>query len=225
MSHLESSLNFLFLAYAENRNWGVNGSKLLTKKFFRHMMARLMDENTNTDDIILETEDGGESSLGPEAKLKRLQEKLKLCQSEKEEYLMTSQRLKADYANLKRREEESRSEIIKFAREPLLLELLELADTFELAFANKEAWEAVSQNWRHGVEYIYSKLLTIFEQNNLTELNPVGELFDPETQHSIGKIDTKKEEDDHKVLEVVQKGYKIGNKIIRPAKVKIGHYE
>ncbi|MBI2100253.1 MAG: nucleotide exchange factor GrpE [Candidatus Vogelbacteria bacterium] len=170
-------------------------------------------------------ENEGESSLGPEAKVKRLQEKLKLCQTEKQEYLETSQRLRADYVNLKRREEEARSEIVKFAREPLLLDLLELADVFELAFANKETWETVAQNWRHGVEYIYSKLITIFEQNNLAEINPVGQDFDPSEHHSIGQVAADKKEDDNKVLEVVQKGYKLNSKIIRPAKVKIGHYE
>lgn len=181
------------------------------------------NEEEEVDEEFVPVEEEGASTLGPEAKLKRLEAKLKACQAEKEEYLMTSQRLKADYLNLKRREEEGRAEMVKFAKEPLLLELLELADTFELAFANKEAWEAVAQNWRHGVEYIYSKLLTIFEQNNLSEINPLGEIFDPATQHSIGNVDTDKETEDNKVLEVVQKGYKLSNKIIRPAKVKIGH--
>ena len=65
------------------------------------------------------------------------------------------------YVNLKKEEEKRRGEIGQFAKLELLLELLDLADSFELAFANKEAWEKVDANWRTGIEYIYQKLIDL----------------------------------------------------------------
>ena len=100
-----------------------------------------------------------------------------------------------------------------------------MVDSFDLAMANKETWEVVSANWRQGVEYIYGKLLTILKQHDLTEINPLGQAFNPELGHSVGTIDTEKSDEDNMVLEVVQKGYKLHDRVIRPAKVKVGHYK
>lgn len=159
----------------------------------------------------------------PAEKLKDLREKLKVCQQERLEYLDNAQRLKADYINLRKQVEAEKAAIIKFANEDLLLELLELADNFELAFQNKAAWEAVPESWRKGVEYIYSKLTNLFRKFNLEELNPLGEHFDPLKHHSIMSVDTQKKEEENIVLEVVQRGYILDGKLIRPAQVKVGH--
>ena len=158
-----------------------------------------------------------------EASIKKLREKLKTCQKERQEFLEMSQRLKADYVNLKRDEEKRRGEMAQFAKSSLLLELLDLADSFDLAFNNKEAWESVNENWRKGVEYIYAKLITIFEQNDLMMIDPLGEIFDPEEHHSVMTTPVENESEDNQVLEVVQKGYKLNGRVLRPAKVKVGH--
>lgn len=178
------------------------------------------------EDIVFEeaTEDGeSEEVTNPAAALKKLREKLKICQAERQEFLETSQRLKADYVNLRRDEEKRRGELGQFAKTNLLVELLDLADTFDLAFANKEAWESVNENWRRGVEYIHGKLLGIFEQNGLTLLDPLGAIFNPAEHHSVAAVPVTAENEDNKVLEVVQKGYKLGDRVLRPAKVKVGH--
>lgn len=172
------------------------------------------------EDVTFESEDETENSA---AAIKKLREKLKLCQAERQEYLETSQRLRADYVNYKRDVEKEKEELAKFAKSGLLTELMDLADSFELAFSNKPAWESVNENWRRGIEYIYSKLITIFEQNGMEEINPLGQPFDPVEHHSIAVIDAATAADDNKVLEVVQKGYKLHGRVIRPAKVKVGH--
>jgi molecular chaperone GrpE len=72
------------------------------------------------------------------------------------------------------------------------------------------------------MEGIRSQLLSILCSNGLKELNPLNEDFDPAKEESVGFIDTEKLEDEHKILQVLQKGYYFQEKLIRPAKVKIG---
>ena len=110
------------------------------------------------DEIIFEDEEDAEN---PKLAIKKLREKLKTSQSERQAFLEMSQRLKADYVNLKKDEAKSREDSVKYAQQDLLLELIDLADSFELAMSNKATWETVSPNWRQGVEYIYGQLQNI----------------------------------------------------------------
>jgi molecular chaperone GrpE len=184
-------------------------------------------DDQNEDEEILEIEDEvvmdeEEDSSAPLDKIKKLKAELKACQKEKQEYLTGWQRAKADYLNLKKDEESRRSEVNKFAKADVLNDLIRLSDSFEMAFANKIAWENVPENWRKGVEYIHSQLLIVFRDHGLEEINPLGEKFDPTKSESIGVIETEKEEDDNKVLEVIKKGYSLNEKVIRPAQVRVG---
>jgi molecular chaperone GrpE len=179
------------------------------------------------DFVFEEANEDGETAAenNPALALKKLREKLKACQAEKQEYLEASQRLKADYVNLRKDTEKEKGEMARYAKAALLEEFLELADTFELAFGHREAWAKVDENWRRGVEYIYQKLVDIFRQNGLEPLEPVGEEFNPAEQHSVGLVPAERPEDDNRVLEVTQKGYKLNGRVIRPAKVKVGHQQ
>lgn len=176
-------------------------------------------------DIEFEQTDteGGESTT--KDKLKTLREELKKCQAERNEYLTGWQRAKADYINLKKEQEKTQADIVRFAKEGLLVDLLSLADSFSMAFANKEAWEKVDKNWRLGVEYIYSQLEGIFRDNGFIEINPIDETFDPSTMQAVATVAVDEENKDHKVIEVSAKGYKMGEKVVRPAKVKVGEYK
>lgn len=176
------------------------------------------NENIEQDDVVFEEEGEG---LQPVQKIKKLREELKKCQKEKEEYLAGWQRAKADFINVKREEEKSRTELMKFANKELVTEILSVADSFDMAFVNKEAWEKVDQNWRTGVEYIYGQLMSILEQNGVKQLNPIGEMFDPNVHTSIESIPAEKPEDDHKIVAVIQKGYMMHGSLVRSPKVKV----
>lgn len=185
-----------------------------------------------SDDKIDNNQEVGEDEFVPEDgegntidKIKDLREKLKKALAEKQEYLLGWQRSKADFVNARKREEESRKELLKYANEGLILELIPALDSFTMAFANKEAWEKVDKNWRSGVEYIYSQLKGALEANGLKELSPLNEVFDPMKHNAIESITVTEKNQDHKVIEVVQKGYELAGKIIRPANVKIGEHK
>ena len=109
-------------------------------------------------------------------------------------------------------------------RERILSRFLTVIDSFNMAFANKEGWEKVDENWRKGVEYIYTQMNNIFEEYGVKPVGEVGESFDPSMHESIEMVPTDKKQDDHKVSQVVQKGYKLGDRIIRPARVNIFEY-
>ena len=191
----------------------------------------MIDKNqeNNEEKIEEETEEfvpeDGEGNLeSAEAKLKKLRGELKQCQLDKQEYLALSQRLKADYMNLEKATATRQLEIVQFANQALLLDLLDLVDSFELAFANQQAWSAVAENWRKGVEYIYAKLLGILNEHGLTPVDPLGELFDPMSQESIESVVTDKPEEDGKIMAVTKKGYRWQGKVLRPAQVKVGAF-
>jgi molecular chaperone GrpE len=176
------------------------------------------NEDIEQDDVVFEEEGEG---LLPAQKIKKLKEDLKKCQKEKEEYLAGWQRAKADFINARKEEEKSRMDLMKFANKDLIMEILSVADSFDMAFANKEAWEKVDQNWRTGVEYIYGQLMSILEQNDVKQLNPLGEMFDPNIHTSVESVPTEKPEDDHKIVAVVQKGYMMHGSLVRSPKVKV----
>jgi molecular chaperone GrpE len=204
--------------------------------------------NDDNDDVILEPEDennkqkspymnsdadgeefvaeDGEGNTGTSKDtVKDLREKLKKAIAEKQEYMDGWQRTKADFVNARKREEEARKEMAKFANEDLLMQITPVLDSFTMAMSNKATWENVDKNWRMGVEYIYSQLKGILEQNGFTEFDPLGETFDPVKHHAIETIEVTDETQDHKVINVVQKGYILNGKIVRPASVKIGEFK
>ncbi len=168
------------------------------------------------DDVVFEEE--GETAKDT---IKKLREKLKNAELAKMEYLESMQRMKADYVNAKKRDDESKIEMIRYANVHFAEELLPTLDSFEQAMGDKEKWESVSKEWRSGVEGIYQKVLAVFSKNNITGFGEVGETFDPNLHHSIQVVPTEDKTQDGTIAVVLQKGYKTGEKIIRPAMVSV----
>jgi len=141
--------------------------------------------------------------------------------AERDEYLAGWQRAKADFANSKKQTEAMMKEFRTMANEGLIEELLAVLSSFEMAFGNKAAWEKIDKNWRMGVEHIYSQLKGILEQNGLNEINPIDAKFDPNLHEAVRYEKVEDKKNDHAILAVVEKGYKLGAKLIRPAKVVV----
>ena len=177
--------------------------------------AKIEKDFEEIEEIVEDSDNAGDI-------VKKLRTRLKECQKEKQKYLDGWQRTQADSINARKKEETTRGEINKLAKEDILSEILPVLDSFEMAFGDKVAWEKVDANWRKGVEHIHSQLLFILEDNNLTQTNPVGEVFNPELHDCVETIETDDKKQDGKIIEVLQKGYTFYNKIIRPAKVKVG---
>lgn len=168
------------------------------------------------DDVVFEEE--GETAKDT---IKKLREKLKNAELAKMEYLESMQRMKADYVNAKKRDDESKIELIRYANVSFAEELLPTLDSFEQAMSDKEKWESVSKEWRGGIEGIYQKILGVFNKNNIIGFGEIGETFDPNLHHSIQVVETEDKTQDGTIAQVLQKGYKTGEKIIRPAMVAV----
>lgn len=172
------------------------------------------------DDIVefVYNEDGEEDL---KATLKKLRKDIKEARKEKAEYLDGWQRAKADYQNYKNAEGERLISYAVNAKERMIDSLLPALDSFDMAMMNKEAWEKVDQNWRTGVEYIYNQFLTSLGDNGVSTIDKVDVSFDPNLHQSIETLDTDDESKDHTIAKIIQKGYKMGDRIIRPARVVV----
>jgi molecular chaperone GrpE len=180
-------------------------------------------EADNSEVLEFEFNEDGEEDL--KKTLKKFRADLKQLKAEKEEYLNGWQKERAEFANYRKQEDERRAAFSEAMRERILTRFLSVIDSFNMAFSNKEAWEKVDENWRKGVEYIYSQLNTIFEEYGVKGVGEVGDTFDPNVYESIDVVETDKKEMDHKVATVIQKGYKLGDRVVRPARVNVYEYK
>lgn len=179
-------------------------------------------EGVDKDDIIYDDiEDTGAST----ERIKKLQKKLKACMAERQEYLNGWQRARADNINTKKSEEQRRKELIQFSQENLLIDILPVLDSFDMAFSNKEAWEKIDENWRKGIEHIHTQFLNILKEYHLISYDSLGEYFDPSRHDSVESVIADKKSDNGKIVEVLQYGYVLNEKVIRPAKVKVAEYK
>ena len=182
------------------------------------------DGTEDIDDIKFESynddTDGGTKT--PEDRIKLLRQKLKESDKAKIEYLDGWQRLKADFVNFKKREDEGKEMFMKFARESLVVDLLPVLESFHMAFVNKEAWEKVDPAWRKGVEYIHTQLTQTLENQGLQKVDPaLGSAFDPNEHTSIGTIANEDTAKQHTIAEVVQLGYRLNGKLVKSPTVKL----
>ena len=138
-----------------------------------------------------------------------MEKKIKECQKKRDEYLAGWQRSRADFLNYKKEESERLKEILKYAGEGLILELLPILDSFEKAERG-----AVKDKISEGFLQIKAQLQGFLKKHGVEGIKSVGETFDPNFHEAI-------EGTEGLISEEVQKGYKLNGKVIRPAKVKI----
>ncbi len=158
--------------------------------------------------------------------IKKLREKFKSCEAEKQEYLTGWQRAKADLVNARKRDEEDRKEFAKFANEQLIADLIPVLASYDMAMNHKESWEKVDKVWRGGVEQIFSQLKKSLADYGLVEIDPAsGEKFDHAVHEAASHEAVTDPKLDHAVIGVIEKGYSLNGKLLKPAKVRVGEYK
>jgi len=130
-------------------------------------------------------------------------------------------RLYADFENYKRRTSNERIELFKTANQEVLVSLLPVLDDFERAMKSLQQ-NADINSLKTGVELVQSKLNTILQSKGLKPMEATGNPFDPDFHEAITKIPAPSDELKGKVIDEVEKGYFLGDKVIRFAKVIIG---
>jgi molecular chaperone GrpE len=136
-----------------------------------------------------------------------------------EEYLDGWQRARADFANYKKRVLRENADIRQMARGEVIKLYLDIAD--DLGRALQEKPESREEGtWADGIEIIFQKLRSRLEAEGIKPMNPLGEEFDPNIHEALMKEESK-EYESGQIIEVMQEGYWIGEKVLRPALVRV----
>ncbi len=126
-------------------------------------------------------------------------------------------RLYAEFENFRRRTSKENFELIASANAKLIGKLTDVLDNFELAFDPKHK-AAKPEDFEKGIKLIFAKFKDILSEEGLTEVNPVGEEFDPNLHEALMQQPSETVPENH-VAQVLQKGYKVKAKILKHAKV------
>ena len=158
-------------------------------------------------------EESGAEETAEAGEDKAAEEEKKAEEQESERYM----RLMAEFQNFKRRAAREKSDIHAYANEKIIGELLPVLDNFERALDTKS--EDV-EGYAKGMELIFTQLRTALEHAGLAEIPAMGEEFDPNVHNAVMTEDSEEIEDNH-ISKVLQKGYKLNDKVIRPSMVAV----
>ncbi len=144
-------------------------------------------------------------------------------QSKAEEYLNDLKRCQADFENYKKRQAESQKELGGYLIEKLVLDIIPVLDNFRSATMHVPA-EQKESPWVVGIQYIEKQLETVLTDNGMQTIEAKeGEAFDPTIHEAIDSeqsaVNSEQEESNHQISKVIQKGYRLGDKVIRAARV------
>lgn len=151
-----------------------------------------------------------------EKKLIKLKRELEACRKEKEEYLSGWQRAKADFINYKKDEEKQKESFVKFVGFGILKELLDVADSLE---------KAAAQSPDDGIRNIYAQLDSFFKKFEVSKIAADGLIFDPVKHEAVAEEAVPNQDMDNKIIEEMQAGYMMHDRVLRPARVKVGIYK
>jgi molecular chaperone GrpE len=163
--------------------------------------------------------DTSSASASLTEELEQLAGELQIAEQRAAEAEAGWQRARADYANLKRRHAEERAEVAGMASDRLLSRVVELADDFDLAIEHVPE-EVRGTPWVEGISAIDRKLRALLEAEGIEAMDAEGQPFDPQTQQAISYEDTA-DVPDGTVIKVLQRGYVIRDRVLRPALVAV----
>ncbi len=154
-----------------------------------------------------------------EAELAELRRQLEETQAKADEYLDQWRRSVAEFSNFRKRVERDRQEFQKTATADFLKRLLPIVDDMERAFAHLPA-ELAGHEWIIGMQMVYQKLLDLLRQEGLQTIEAEGGQFDP-LYHEAVSYEESAEHEDGAIIGVVRRGYRFGERVLRPAQVRV----
>lgn len=161
------------------------------------------------------------SSEQEEQEAEEQKDPLQRKQEEYQELYDKHLRLYSEFENFRRRSRKETADAKEKGRSDMVLAVLPVIDDFERALSSiNESTE--SKDVYEGVELIYNKFKNILSEQGLQEMQPVGETFDPDYHEAMTKMQAPSEDQKGKVIDVVEKGYMLNDRIVRHAKVVVG---
>lgn len=184
------------------------------------MTEKKKDEKTNElgDASQTSAEEAVASQDGTDA-LEALRLELEEAQAKAAENLDGWQRAQAEFANYKKRVVRDQEQLYSETRGRIIKRYLEIADDLERALRNRPE-EGPGVEWAEGVELISRKLMAYLESEGVTQMQIEGQSFDPQLHEAIAQEESE-EHASGEILEVLQPGYMLGERVLRPAVVKV----
>lgn len=171
-----------------------------------------MSDQINTESMNDAVEGGPEVDVMPS-----LEEQLRKAELNAQEHHDAWLRAKADAENARRRALDEIDKARKFALDKFAADLLPVKDSLEAALATGD--NASLESLKSGVELTLKQLAAVFDKNSIKELNPLGEKFDPNYHQAIATVEADGEA--NSVASVLQKGYALNERVMRPALVTV----
>jgi molecular chaperone GrpE len=168
---------------------------------------------------VQELDNDAEQAGQPEGEQQDLQAELQAALAKAEEYLDGWQRSRAEFANYKRRIEREQAQTYQSAAGSIIKRFLEILDDLERALKNRpEGGDGAG--WAAGIELIYRKMISYLEAEGVRRMEAEGQMFDPNFHEAISQEDSP-EHQSGQIIEVIQHGYFIGDRVLRPALVRV----
>ncbi len=181
------------------------------------------EDKGETDQADLEADaetNTAEESAGEEQPENTIEEQLEQAQNTVKDYWDQMMRLRAELDNSRKRATRDVENAHKYAMKNFTEALLPIIDSLEMGMSAAEAENATLQSIREGSELTMNMFVQVLEMQGLTQVNPIGEKFDPEQHQAISMIEDD-EAESNTVISVMQKGFLLNDRLVRPAMVVV----
>ena len=186
---------------------------MLSNNYREYLMASTEDDDSKINDPDESVNTESENIEDSEKELSEIE----ILQKKHDENYDALLRATAEIENIKKRSQKEVENAYKYSTESILQEIIPIYDSLSLS-CNLSDEKTTKEQLDQGNKLLLSMFQKIFEKNNIEEINPQGESFNPEFHQAISTIENNNEKND-KITEVVQKGYLLNNRVIKPALV------
>jgi molecular chaperone GrpE len=177
-------------------------------------------ETDATDQINSEGETEKTDQVKADDPMQDLEAQLEAKEQESKENYDRLLRVSAEFENYKKRTSRELEEFRKFANQSLIKELLSVVDNLELAMNSTNGHQTIDQSLLQGLEMTHNEILKVFEKFNVKPIEAKGQVFDPTFHEAVMQEETD-EVDPNTVVNELQKGYLIHNRLLRPSMVVV----
>ena len=180
----------------------------------KHSLATEAEEQAHLEDVVPEAADtAGETEESVEAQLEKAQQTIK-------DYWDQMMRLRAEIENNRKRAERDLENAHKYALKNFVENLLPIIDSMEMGQTAASADNATLESIREGSALTMNMFMQVMQKNGLEQIDPLGEKFDPEKHQAISMIEAEGVES-NAIIEVMQKGFMLNDRLVRPAMVVV----